>query len=151
MCPKIGVLKKNQFARKRVDKSYPIRFTSKDDCMGTMTLSITPTIQTSHKTNTTIAFREAKIQPLMKQFGLVQKENCSILEDWLAGKYAIQPNEKEKLMALRKEMVRYGIYWNEAELEWNFISKLIDLVNYKTDDYHFFWGEHWRLSSIISL
>ena len=109
----------------------------KKNFMGTMTVSpISPIIE---KTTTIMAFRDSKIQPLMRQFGLIQKENCPILEEWLQmDSYTPATKEKEQLRLLRKEIQRYGMYWNEMELQWNFISKLIDLVDYKTDKYHFF-------------
>ena len=105
--------------------------------METMTVSriISPSI-----TKKVMAFRDWKLQQLMKTFQLVRKNDCAILQEWLQMPYSLSKKEKAFLESLRQKLEIYSFHWNEIELEWNFISKLLDMVDYHTEQYHFFLG-----------
>lgn len=106
--------------------------------MATMTISdILPNIQ---KEENVMAFREWELQDLMKKFQLTQQKHSAVLSEWLDMDYTINAEEKAVLKELRELLEVYSFHWNEIELEWNFISKVIDLVNYREKDYHFFLG-----------
>lgn len=112
--------------------------------MGSMTISKILT-ETPKKENI-MAFRDWELQDLMKKFKLIQKKKCDVLSEWLEMDYTITAKEKKILEELRELLEAYSFYWNEIELEWNFISKIVDLVNYRQENYHFFLGRQLEAS-----
>lgn len=69
--------------------------------MGTM--AIYPAAKSSNpKANNIIAFRDWKLQQLMKTFQLVRTNNCNLLDEWLQMPHPASDEEKAFLEKLRQ-------------------------------------------------
>ena len=77
-------------------------------------------------------------QRLEDTFQLTRKLHCPTLASWLEMPFTIAKSIEAKLEEWRKELLYYSEHWNEAELKWFFIANLVNLVNFKTPNYHLF-------------
>ena len=85
-----------------------------------------------------VAFRDFDTPTLHKKFGLKRTKESILLDKWLNTPVKMSNNTATQLEELRERIDFYGTYYNEAELKWNFLTPLIELVNYRTDKYHVF-------------
>ena len=77
-------------------------------------------------------------QNLEDTFQLRRKLSYAVLDDWLEMPFTVNETIEVELEELRQELFFHAEHWNEAELKWYFISKLVNLVNFKTKDYYLF-------------
>jgi len=74
-------------------------------------------------------------QDIADQFGLKLARKCTHLENWLSYPAELSTQEKQVLDALKDKLILYVDIWNEQELIIKFISFIIGLADYDTDNY----------------
>lgn len=77
-------------------------------------------------------------QDIADEFGLKTKLYCKDLEDWLNSDESITESERDTLDSLQEKLKRYVDIWNEQELIIKFITFIIELVDYDTDNFKSF-------------
>lgn len=76
------------------------------------------------------SFKEWKKSDLEKYIGLIYQEDFEILQNWLTSDGQINQREMESLQELCQDAKIAVAYWNEQELQQQFISPLIRLVRF---------------------
>lgn len=77
-------------------------------------------------------------QELRYQIGLKQIKTSPILEEWIAAKSVVlNQEEMNRLNRLGKRATTFVVGWNEAELRDQFISPLLDLVEFSSEQLEF--------------
>jgi len=69
------------------------------------------------------------------EFGIKRMYDYKLLSEWLQADYKPNERQKENLDYLKYIAVRNIETWNEDELKMQFISPLLSLINFTTDDY----------------
>jgi hypothetical protein len=82
------------------------------------------------------SFKNWTRDKLKKRFGIRRQINHPILLEWLnkSKDIALSDFEKQNLMYLREQMLKFIDYWNEEELKFKFIGNIVNLANYDTED-----------------
>jgi hypothetical protein len=83
-------------------------------------------------------FEKWRIGELHHTFGIKQNYKMPLLEEWLASRFPSKPTEIQRLNQLKENLQRKAHIWNEDELKFFFISQLIDVVNFVSEDYQVF-------------
>ena len=86
----------------------------------------------------TMPFKEFDIQRLHSTFSLQRVDQLDVLDEWLSHPAPVSPEESRQLENWRRQIDRYAESWNEEEMKWYFISKIMDLVDFNTEHFHFF-------------
>ncbi|MEM1214794.1 MAG: hypothetical protein AAGJ82_03870 [Bacteroidota bacterium] len=81
------------------------------------------------------AFKYWTRQDISDAFGLSITRQCPALDHWLAIDSELSVEEKTSLAALQQKLIRYVDIWNEQELIIKFISFIIAMADYDTDDF----------------
>jgi len=81
------------------------------------------------------SFRHWTRQEIADEFGLKITRKCTHLEKWLSIKESLSNNEKSSLDGLREKLTLYVDIWNEQELIIKFISFIIGMADYDTDQF----------------
>jgi len=81
------------------------------------------------------SFKHWTRQDIADEFGLTITRNCTDLESWLSYPSEITSQEKLVLDSLKEKLILYVDIWNEQELIIKFISFIIGLADYDTDDF----------------
>ncbi len=63
-------------------------------------------------------------------FGLKFQDSLPILDKWLEAEEIITPYERETLLLHHEDFTRKASFWNEDEIKFFFISRVITLVNF---------------------
>ncbi len=71
---------------------------------------------------------------LLNHFGLRSKDQCDLLDKWLAMEEDISTFEMDSLIFLRKKASKMIDMWKEADLRDNFLSPLINLANFHSEE-----------------
>lgn len=92
------------------------------------------------------SFKDWTQTKLKESFGLVNLQGeCEPLQNWmLAGDEAardavLNDREKFELERIRVALSRYADIWNEEELKMYFISPLLNLIDFNTENYKLFF------------
>ena len=94
-------------------------------------------------------FRDWTRQDLANEFGLRVKRDCEVLNNWLDVKeITLEENENTALLQLQERLIKYVDIWNEQELIIKFISHIIVMVDYDTDEYKSFANR--KLRAVIN-
>ena len=94
-------------------------------------------------------FKDWTRQDLANEFGLRVKRDCQVLNNWLDVKEVIlEENETTALLQLQERLIKYVDIWNEQELIIKFISHIIVMVDYDTDEYKSFANR--KLKAVIN-
>lgn len=80
------------------------------------------------------SFKNWNRDKLNERFGLKRRYDHVILTEWLKSYAEIDAFEMERLMRIRKTLLRYVDYWNEDELKLKFIGHIITLADYDTEN-----------------
>jgi len=83
-------------------------------------------------------FKHWTRQDIADEFGLKTKLQCDDLDAWVDYDIEVTDAEKERLDGLQKKLKRYVDIWNEQELIIKFISFIIELVDYDTEQFKSF-------------
>lgn len=81
------------------------------------------------------SFKHWTRQDISDEFGLKITRNCKELENWLAMPANLTNAEKASLDALKEKLIRYVDIWNEQELIIKFISFIIAMADYDTEEF----------------
>jgi len=81
------------------------------------------------------SFKHWTRQDISDEFGLKITRNCKDLENWLSTPAKLANAEKESLDSLKEKLIRYVDIWNEQELIIKFISFIIGMADYDTDEF----------------
>ena len=81
------------------------------------------------------SFRNWTRQEIADKFGLDVKNSCKILEQWLTIDTEISESDKKELLRLQKKLKANVDIWNEQELIIKFISFIIGMADYDTDEF----------------
>jgi len=81
------------------------------------------------------SFKHWTRQDIADEFGLKLTRKCTDLENWLSQHSNISIQEKKVLDSLKEKLTLYVDIWNEQELIIKFISFIIGLADYDTDDF----------------
>lgn len=85
------------------------------------------------------SFKYWKRQELEEAFGIEQKKQLALLEQWLTTKLpSLTTQERQRLAYLKQRLADNVLDWNETELKFYFLGPLMELVNYDTDSYKSF-------------
>lgn len=74
-------------------------------------------------------------QEIADEFGLKLTRNCPDLENWLAIQSSLTNEEKRSLDTLKEKLTLYVDIWNEQELIIKFISFIIGMADYDTEEF----------------
>lgn len=74
-------------------------------------------------------------QDISDEFGLKITRNCKDLENWLSTTSNLTNTEKESLDSLKEKLILYVDIWNEQELIIKFISFIIGMADYDTEEF----------------
>jgi len=80
-------------------------------------------------------FKHWTRQDIANEFGLKNERTCTDLDAWLAYEIELSDVEKERLDKLQEKLKLYVDIWNEQELIIKFISFIIELVDYDTEQF----------------
>ncbi len=83
-------------------------------------------------------FREWDLDKLDAAFGLRQVRSSPTLEAWLSMPYTVNELERTILLGFQQSLLLGVDNWNEAELANKFISPLMMLVNFDTEQFSYF-------------
>lgn len=86
-----------------------------------------------------MSFNEWTLQELEDTFALRPDCQSNFLEHWLNMPYQISQAEQQQLDNLQKGLSRFALYWNEQEWKMKFISLLLNLVDYSSQEYNIFY------------
>lgn len=81
------------------------------------------------------SFKHWTRQDIADEFGLKLTRKCVDLDNWLNSPSEITKTEKVRLKALQEKLRLYVDIWNEQELIIKFISFIIELGDYDTENY----------------
>ncbi len=73
------------------------------------------------------------------KFKLTRQKSLPVLEDWLQHGAPINDSQRQSLERLRQQLQNFVDLWNEAEIKMKFISFLVALAEYDTEQYHTFF------------
>lgn len=94
-------------------------------------------------------FRDWTRQDIANEFGLGVKRDCKVLNNWLdVSKIGLEESETVMLQHLQGKLIKYVDIWNEQELIIKFISYIIGMVDYDTDEYKSFANR--KLKAVIN-
>ncbi len=93
-------------------------------------------------------FTSWKYQDVEKTFGIIQRPQSSILDEWLSAIYDEQDGHTKILEKLRLLLLQNVEGWNEEELKMKFIGPLLNLIEYDMPQYKSFFER--RLSTTIN-
>lgn len=71
---------------------------------------------------------------LFYHFGLKSKDQCDLLDAWLAMEEDLSQFELDSLVFLRRKASKMIDMWKEADLRDNFLSPLINLANFHSEE-----------------
>jgi len=74
-------------------------------------------------------------QDISDEFGLKRTRNCKDLKSWLSSNSKLSDEEKKSLDSLKEKLILYVDIWNEQELIIKFISFIIGMADYDTDEF----------------
>ncbi len=83
-------------------------------------------------------FSEFTLTKLHKIFGLIQRMECPILDEWLSFPYEPSDHENWLLQTLQKELIYNVDGWNEEELKMHFIGPVFSFINFTTEKFNLF-------------
>lgn len=81
------------------------------------------------------SFKHWTRQDIADEFGLKLTRKCADLDNWLSLPITLPAEEKKVLDGLQEKLIQYVDIWNEQELIIKFISFIIALADYDTDDF----------------
>jgi hypothetical protein len=85
------------------------------------------------------SFQKWNIDTAGKAFGIKQRPKLDVLDSWLATKQPITDEERHDTLKYQT-FLRSGVdYWNEQELQMNFIGPLMLVVNFQQERYNIFY------------
>ena len=62
--------------------------------------------------------------------GLIETENCTILDQWLTKAATLDTNERQEISQLQELLKANVLHWNEQELSLHFIGPVFSKVHY---------------------
>ncbi|MEZ4885920.1 MAG: hypothetical protein R3E32_14395 [Chitinophagales bacterium] len=77
-------------------------------------------------------------QDIADEFGLTTAQKCEALEKWQSIEVQLTEREEETLLHLQEKLKQYVDIWNEQELIIKFISFIIELVDFDTQQFKSF-------------
>ncbi len=83
-------------------------------------------------------FENWETQDLEMAFGIQKVRNMPLLNDWLSATEAFNEFDTKRIERLREQILEFADYWNEDELKMQCISVILDIVDYKSNDYAIF-------------
>jgi len=93
-------------------------------------------------------FEDWEFEQIQDEFGYKRHyKNFAMLETWQTCQEPITEAEQERLMELKERLFYYVETWNEDELKLLFISQLLDVVRFYSDNYKIFTQR--KFSAII--
>jgi hypothetical protein len=85
------------------------------------------------------SFQKWNIDTAGKAFGIKQRPKLDLLDKWLATPQTITDEERRDTLKYQT-FLRSGVdYWNEHELQVNFIGPLMLVVNFQQERYNIFY------------
>lgn len=81
------------------------------------------------------SFKHWTRQDISDEFGLKMTRNCKDLDNWLSSTSNLTKAEKASLDSLKEKLILYVDIWNEQELIIKFISFIIAMADYDTDEF----------------
>ena len=79
-------------------------------------------------------FEKWLTQEVELTFGIKQKDELSILNEWLAADEVIESDEQKLIQKYRISLNKKVDFWNEYELKFKFIAPYLSLFNYEKED-----------------
>ncbi len=84
------------------------------------------------------SFEDWKSPELQRLFQIKRLDSLPELAVWLAAAKTPTPEEQAELAKLQTNLRQKAEYWNEAELQYSFISPLVGLVDFVKDEFSTF-------------
>jgi hypothetical protein len=78
---------------------------------------------------TTTKFYQFRGDKMINTFGIINVEDCTVLNDWLKAHYILSDFEDMVLNVALQRYAEIGKSWNEEELKMHFISHIISVAN----------------------
>jgi hypothetical protein len=102
-------------------------------------------------------FKDWEFEQINREFGYKRYyEKTKLLENWLKTEEPVSDFEKKQLENYRKKLFIHADAWNEDELKFFFLSQLIELVDFHTENYNPFTQRKmgaiigdWNISGIV--
>lgn len=84
-------------------------------------------------------FSKWTIDEVEEYFQVTQRDQLTLLTEWLAADAPVTPSEERQLAELSAKLLRHVLDWNEEELKLKFIGYVMGLVNYDQEEYQAFF------------
>ena len=84
------------------------------------------------------SFKYWKTHELQEHFGIQKIKKSKELADWLAVSSEVTPAEKAELDKLQEPLIEMVQYWNEATLQYYFITPFLRMIDFRSDKYQAF-------------
>lgn len=83
-------------------------------------------------------FKYWKTHELQKHFGIKKIKKSKELAEWLDVSADVSAAEKKELDKLQQPLIEMVQYWNEATLQYHFITPFIRMIGFQSDKYQSF-------------
>ena len=93
------------------------------------------------------SFKKWRAEEVEQAFGIVEVEELTELEQWVAAKPALTPRQVEELHATHAKARRFVPNWNEEELKLFLIGRLLNAVDFNEFEYRAFAEQQLELTA----